>query len=162
VQARDDPATIATPALAGDLFALVVYLHKNCNSDLFEAVGQLELSLSQIKLLHFLEDAAGPITLKEGAELVRVSLPAASRLVDDLVRRGFVARAEDTEDRRMKRLTSTEAGRAVTRRLNAARLTGLTQFIESLTEPERAAVQQALSILTERDEVAACRPEGTV
>jgi DNA-binding MarR family transcriptional regulator len=148
-----------TQALAGDLYALVVYLHKNCNSDLFEAVGAIELSLTQIKLLHHLEHAEAPISLKEGAELVHVSLPAASRLVDDLVRRGFVARAEDTEDRRMKRIAATEAGRAVTRRLNAARLSGLTQFIESLTEHERAAVEHALAILTERDDVAACRPE---
>jgi DNA-binding MarR family transcriptional regulator len=145
--------------LAGDLYALVVYVHKNCNSDLFEAVGELELSLTQIKLMHFLEDAEDPISLKEGAELVHVSLPAASRLVEDLVRRGFVARTEDTEDRRMKRITSTDAGLAVTRRLNAARLSGLTQFVQSLTEPERAAVHHALSILTERDDLAACRPE---
>ena len=148
-----------TQALAGDLYALVVYLHKNCNSDLFEAVGALELSLTQIKLLHFLEDAEAPITLKEGAELVHVSLPAASRLVEDLVRRGYVARDEDTDDRRMKRIAATEAGLAVTRRLNRARLSGLTQFIESLTDPERDAVQRALAILTERDAVAACRPE---
>ena len=148
-----------TQALAGDLYALVVYVHKNCNSDLFEAVGELELSLTQIKLMHFLEDADAPMSLKEGAELVHVSLPAASRLVEDLVRRGFVARAEDTEDRRMKRIAATEAGRAVTRRLNAARLSGLTQFIESLTDTERDAVHHALSILTEREDLAACRPE---
>jgi DNA-binding MarR family transcriptional regulator len=148
-----------TQALAGDLYALVVYVHKHCNSDLFEAVGELELSLSQIKLLHFLEDSEGPISLKEGAELVRVSLPAASRLVDDLVRRGFVARDEDADDRRMKRIAATAAGLAVTRRLNAARLTGLTQFIETLNDTERAAVQQALSILTQRADLAACRPE---
>lgn len=159
MQVRDEPATTSTTALAGDLYALVVYLHKNCNADLFEAVGELELSLSQIKLLHFLDGAATPITLKEGAELVRVSLPAASRLVEDLVRRGFVARDEDAEDRRMKRLTITDVGRAVTRRLNAARLIGLTQFIESLNETERHAVAHALSTLLERDAVAACRPE---
>ena len=42
---------------AGDLYALVVFLHKNCNSDLFEAMGVLELTMTQIKLLHQLEDA---------------------------------------------------------------------------------------------------------
>lgn len=148
-----------TQALAGDLYALVVYVHKNCNADLFEAVGDLELSLTQIKLLHHLEHANAPISLKEGAELVHVSLPAASRLVDDLVRRGYVARHEDTEDRRMKRITSTDAGRAVTRRLNAARLNGLRQFVETLDDGERAAVRQALSLLTQREDLAACRPE---
>jgi DNA-binding MarR family transcriptional regulator len=156
-------APTGTPAptpLAGDLYALVVYLHKNCNSDLFAAVGALELTLTQIKLLHHLEDQARELTLKEAAELVLVSLPAASRTVDDLVRRGFVERHEDVEDRRMKRVLLTEAGRSVIRRLNAARLSGLEQFTQTLTDAERRKLSGALSQLLERADVAACRPEG--
>jgi DNA-binding MarR family transcriptional regulator len=80
-------------------------------------------------------------------------------MVDDLVRREFVERREDPEDRRMKRVRVTDSGRAVTRRLNAARLSGLQQFTESLTPSERRALSGALSKLLERDDVAACRPE---
>ncbi len=101
----------ATDGLAADLYALVVFLHKSCNSDFFEAVGALELTLTQIKLLHHLEAAERELTLKEAADLVLISLPAASRTVDDLVRRGFVIRHEDTEDRRMKRISPTDDGR---------------------------------------------------
>jgi DNA-binding MarR family transcriptional regulator len=108
-------ATKQRNELAGDLYALVIYLHKNCNSDLFEAVGALELTLTQIKLLHHLEQAEQPLSLKEAAGLVLVSLPAASRLVDDLVRRGFAQRDEDLVDRRMKRVTLTDDGRALER-----------------------------------------------
>jgi DNA-binding MarR family transcriptional regulator len=157
------PSTAVSPTphddLAGDLYALVVYLHKNCSSDLFEAVGVLELSLTQIKLLHQLEDATSEITLKRAAELVHVSLPAASRMVDDLVRRGFVARHEDAEDRRMKRVSITDSGHAVIRRLNAARLNRLQQFTGSLTEPERRDLATALIRLLQRPDVAACRLE---
>ena len=153
-------STVEPTDLAGDLYALVVFLHKNCNADLFEAVGALELTLTQIKLLHHLEDASRELTLKEAAELVLVSLPAASRTVDDLVRRGFVTRHEDSEDRRMKRVSLTEAGRSVIRRLNAARLSGLEQFTETLTDAERSALAQALLTLLEREDVAVCRPEG--
>jgi DNA-binding MarR family transcriptional regulator len=145
--------------LAADLYALVVHLHKHCNSDLFEAVGALELSLTQIKLLHNLEDAPRELTLKEGAELVHVSMPAASRMVDDLVRRGFVERNEDVEDRRMKRVRLTDSGRSVIRRLNAARLSGLEQFTLSLSPSERQALAAALESLLARPDVAACRPE---
>jgi DNA-binding MarR family transcriptional regulator len=159
VQAAVAPTT-APSDLAGDLYAVVVYTHKNCNADLFEAVGALELTLTQIKLLHHLEDQCRELTLKEGAQLVHVSLPAASRMVDDLVRRGFVERHEDAEDRRMKRVRLTDDGRSVIRRLNAARLTGLEQFIQTLTGAEREPLARALSQLLERDEVAACRPEG--
>jgi DNA-binding MarR family transcriptional regulator len=152
-------AALSPRDIAADLYALVVHLHKNCNSDLFEAVGALELSLTQIKLLHHLEDATAELSLKRAAELVHVSLPAASRMVDELVRRGFVERHEDAEDRRMKRVSVTEAGRAVIRRLNAARLTGLQEFTRSLTDPERHDLAAALSNLLRRPEIAACRPE---
>jgi DNA-binding MarR family transcriptional regulator len=156
------PSDAATPPadLATDLYALVVYLHKNCNNDLFEAVAALELTLTQIKLLHHLEDPDAALTVKEAAELVHVSLPAASRTVDDLVRRGFVERHEDPDDRRMKRVSPTEAGHAVIRRLNAARRNGLEQFTHTLTDTERRRLGGALSKLLERPDVAACRPEG--
>jgi DNA-binding MarR family transcriptional regulator len=150
---------LTTASIANELYALVVHMHKNCNADLFAAVGELELTLTQIKLLHHLDDAPTPLSLKHAAELVHVSLPAASRTVDDLVRRGFAARDEDTEDRRMKRVTITAAGRSVIRRLNAARLNGLEQFVASLTDTERESLRGALSLLHERPEVAACRLE---
>jgi DNA-binding MarR family transcriptional regulator len=146
-------------ALAGDLYALIVFVHKHCNADLFEALGALELTLTQVKLLHHLEDQPRELTLKEAAELVHVSLPAASRMVDDLVRRGLAQRREDDEDRRMKRVCLTDGGRTVIRRLNAARLSGLEQFAKTLTTTERRSLAQALSKLLEREDVAACRPE---
>jgi DNA-binding MarR family transcriptional regulator len=145
--------------LTGDLYALIVYLHKHCNRDLFEAVGALEVSLSQLKLLHHLEAAASELTLKQAAESVHVSLPAASRMVDDLVRRGFVERHEDTGDRRMKRVSITADGRAVIGRLNAARLRGLQQFTHSLSDDERRYLADALAHILQRDDVKACRPE---
>ena len=147
-------------ALAPDLYAVVVFMHKHCNHDLFEAVGALELTLTQIKLLHHLDDAARELSLGEAAELVHVSLPAASRTVEDLVRRGFVERREDPADRRMKRIRLTGPGRAAIRRLNAARLSGLEQFAETLDEPERVALAEALTRLVRRPEIAACRPEA--
>ena len=167
VQSRADSVAPSEPkvpsehtSLAADLYALITHLHKHCNSDLLEALGTLELSLTQIKLLHHLEDCPSELTLKQGAEAVHVSLPAASRLVEDLVHRGLVQRHEDVEDRRMKRIRLTDHGRTVISQLNAARLTGLEHFVQNLTDAERHAFQEALSLLTERPDVAACRPEG--
>src|SRR4051794_5271611 len=109
IPSSDPTASLPASALAEDLYAMVVYLHKNCNNDLFEAVGELELTLTQIKLLHHLEDPDHVLTLKEAAELVHISLPAASRTVEDLVRRGFAERHEDLDDRRMKRVSLTDS-----------------------------------------------------
>jgi DNA-binding MarR family transcriptional regulator len=151
--------TTGDASLAEDLYALIVFLHKNCNADLFEAVGALELSLSQIKLLHHLEDEPLELSLTQAAEVVHVSMPAASRMVDDLVRRGFAQRREDDDDRRMKRVALTEGGRVAIRRLNAARLSGLEQFAGDLNATEQASLARALQLLLEREDIAACRPE---
>ncbi len=154
-----DAQGVDVKALAADLYALISHLHKHCNADLFEAVGALELSLSQIKLLHHLDDNPTALTLKQGAEAVHVSLPAASRLVEDLVHRGFIERHEDVEDRRMKRIQLTDQGREAIARLNAARLTGLEHFVVGLSSAERRALAQVLTKLLAREELAASRPQ---
>jgi DNA-binding MarR family transcriptional regulator len=159
--AADTTVEATSPSgLATDLYALVVFLHKNCNADLFEAMGVLELGMTQIKLLHQLEEAPSALTLKELAERIKLSLPAASRTIDDLVRRGFVERHEDEDDRRMKRVSVTDRGRHVIRKLNAARLNGLEEFAQTLTDDERRTLGEALQLLLRRPEVAVCRPEG--
>jgi DNA-binding MarR family transcriptional regulator len=148
----------ADKALAADLYALIAHVHKNCNADLLETVGTLELSLTQIKLLHHLADTTAELTLKQGAEAVKVSLPAASRLVEDLVHRGLVERHEDAEDRRMKRISLTDAGRDAITRLNQARLSGLENFVATLTETERQCLAATLAQLLGREDIAASRP----
>jgi DNA-binding MarR family transcriptional regulator len=150
---------VPTGELGGELYALMTYLHKSCQADVFEAVGALELTMTQIKVLHHLDQHEHALTVKEAAEVVSLSLPAASRAIDDLVRRGFAQRQEDVADRRMKRVSITGQGRAAIRRLNAARLQGLEEFVETLGSQERARLASALAKLLERSEIAACRLE---
>jgi DNA-binding MarR family transcriptional regulator len=147
--------------IASDLYELVIYLHKNCNNDLFDAVAELDLSLTQIKVLHYLEQSEeAPLSLKDLAALIPVSLPAASRAVDELVQRGLVTRSEDDADRRIKRVDVTAAGRQVSIQLAAARLSGFEQFAATLSSDERTDLAHALSTLLRREEIAACRPTG--
>lgn len=153
---RDDAST---DDLARDLYALITYLHKSCQADVFEAVGALELTMTQIKVLHHVDQNDRSLTVKEVAEVVSLSLPAASRAVDDLVRRGFAERQEDLVDRRMKRISITPRGRASIRRLNAARLSGLEEFVETLSVQQRARLSTALANLLERPDIAGCRRE---
>ena len=95
-----------------------------------------------------------------GRELVLISLPAASRMVDDLFRRGFVERHEDAEDRRMKRVCLTDGGRVrdpPAERRPPERARAVHRDLD-----RRRATQalRALSKLLEREDVAACRPGG--
>lgn len=145
--------------LASDLYALVLFLLKSGTPGLLQALGESDLSMTQIKLLHHLEHAERDLALKELAEMTGISLPAASRAVDELFHRRLVERNEDAQDRRMKRVHITEPGREVSMRLNACRLIGLQQFAANLDPSEREILDAALSRLLAREEIAACRPK---
>ncbi|WP_312869270.1 MarR family winged helix-turn-helix transcriptional regulator [Amycolatopsis pithecellobii] len=75
-----------------------------------EVVDTLGMSFVKAKALRFL--AAHPMTMRELAEQLLTDRPYATVLVDDLERRGLVARAVHPDDRRSKIVTPTAAGRA--------------------------------------------------
>jgi DNA-binding MarR family transcriptional regulator len=69
-----------------------------------------ELSVGQVAALYLVDDR-GTMRVSDVAEATGRALPAASRMVDDLVRRGFLEREEDPSDRRARVLTLTASGR---------------------------------------------------
>jgi DNA-binding MarR family transcriptional regulator len=82
-----------------------------------------------------------------------------SRAVEGLFERGLVTREEDPGDRRMKRVSLTDAGRRAPQALNAARLSALQELIGDLAEDEARALARALALIIERRaEMAAYRP----
>jgi DNA-binding MarR family transcriptional regulator len=147
-------------ALAESVGAFLSYAQKSSGEDFFRLVGELELSLSQLKLLMLLE-RDGEQQLAVVAEQLILSLPAASRAVDALHRRDLVVRREDEEDRRQKRVAITASGSEIVGRLSAARLAGIREFIETLTTQEQDDLAAALAPIVARDEVAACIPKRT-
>jgi MarR family 2-MHQ and catechol resistance regulon transcriptional repressor len=82
-------------------------------------------------------------------------MPAISRSVDGLVQRGLVTRAENTEDRRMKTLQVTDAGRELLERLMELRFAGVEEFVGTLTPEERTNLADALDPIVSREDVAA-------
>jgi DNA-binding MarR family transcriptional regulator len=145
--------------LTRDMYALASYLMRSANAGIFEQIGELDVSFTQLKALSVLESDGEERSVKALAEALGVSLPAMSRAVDGLFERGFVRREEDPSDRRMKRIGLTDAGRAVPLALGQARLSALQELIGSLHDDEAAALGAALGpILTRREEIAAYRP----
>jgi DNA-binding MarR family transcriptional regulator len=146
-------------ALTRDMYALASYLMRTANVGTFNAIAELDLSFTQIKALCALEADGEERSVKALAESLGVSLPAMSRAVDGLFERGFVGREEDAEDRRMKRVRLTDAGRTVPQALNEARLSALQELLSSLGEEEARALEHALALILERRaEIAAYRP----
>ena len=132
---------------------------RSANAGIFEQIGELDVSFTQLKALSVLESDGEERSVKALAEALGVSLPAMSRAVDGLFERGFVGREEDAADRRMKRVGLTDAGRAVPQALNDARLSALQELMSSLVDEEADALANALGLILERRyDIAAYRP----
>jgi DNA-binding MarR family transcriptional regulator len=122
--------------------------------DFYRAVGELELSISQIRMLHLLTGSLAEASLKELSDEIGLSMPAVSRSVDALVQRGLVTRTESTTDRRHKAVRATDEANRLTERLIELRVAGISDFVASLSSEERAALTQALSPIVAREDIA--------
>jgi DNA-binding MarR family transcriptional regulator len=139
----------STQQLSEVLAPLWAYLNRRSSADLFRMVAELDSSFSQVKMLFLLEDG-GEHSVKDIAQHLGLSLPAASRAVDGLIQRGYVSRRESAEDRRSRLVALTDEGRAVVDRVLRARLQTLEQFAAELTPQERDRLYNALLPIVER------------
>jgi DNA-binding MarR family transcriptional regulator len=119
------------------------------------------LSLTQVKALLMLAgpDGEEPYAGRDIAERLEVSLASVSRAVDGLVRGRLVSRVEDSEDRRVRRLTITDEGRRLAGEIVAARMADLEAFAEGLTASQRRKLDAALDAVLEDEEIRAVARE---
>jgi DNA-binding MarR family transcriptional regulator len=76
-----------------------------------------DFSMKEYDVLYTLSKCPEPIRLTDLNRHVLLSQPALSRMVDRLADRGLVDRVVDSGDRRVVRLSLTDDGRAVQRRI---------------------------------------------
>ena len=149
--------------LAADLYALASHVMRNSHRGAFETIAALDLSFSQIKTLYAIYSSEQELSLKALAESLGMTVATMSRTVDALVDRGFIDRTEDPEDRRMKRITLTEAGAQVPAELNRSRLLGIQDLAQSVSDQEAHSLGAALRDLVEaHPEIAAHRPKNAL
>lgn len=100
---------------------------------------------------HAVSELAGVETLGQlelGGRLC-LEKSSVSRIVAQLVKRGWVERLAKQEDGRASVLRLTEAGRVVASHLAQARAAKFDQLLSSIPEGERTGILQALDVLTE-------------
>lgn len=102
-----DSALEAAAAAAADF---IDRTHAALHASTVETLGTLDLTFSQVRMLFVLIQADTPLPVNEVADGVGLSLAAAGRAADRLVADGLVDRREDARDRRIKRLSLTDAG----------------------------------------------------
>jgi DNA-binding MarR family transcriptional regulator len=153
VRVQSNSASI--DGLADGLFDLFTCLTKTTQSEVFQALAELDLSMSQVRMLFLIEAAPQAPALHELAAQLTLSMAATGRAADALVRLGLVDRHEDQADRRVKRITLTGAARDLLLRLSAARREDMRLFAERLREDERVLLIEALTPILNRPEIRA-------
>ncbi len=104
--------------LAEELFELNSQVHDRAVGLVGPMPMPPDLTMQQMRVLDHIVKTPG-ITGHELGELLHVSAPTASGLIERLVEKGLVTRTDDAEDRRVRRLHPTEAGLDVMRQMNS-------------------------------------------
>ncbi|MET0618030.1 MAG: MarR family transcriptional regulator [Luteibacter sp.] len=137
----------STHPLAAELMGILVPIIKDSQTTVAAAMAGFDLTFSQMRMLWVLDHDGSDLAVSELAETVSLSLPAAGRAVDSMVRQGLLSRREDGVDRRIKRIGLTASGRDVLEQISRARGKSADRFIEALTDDERTALAGALATL---------------
>src|SRR5829696_1715777 len=96
--------TVSAEQLGDDLLRFIGTVMKGDQGELFEIVAELDLTMPQMRGMLVLSAASKQgLPLTELAPRMGLSVAAAGRAVDGLVRNDLVSRTEDTADRRVKR-----------------------------------------------------------
>ena len=91
----------------------------------------------------------GPHSVGQLAEVLGVSRPATTQLVDKLVEHGMVERRHDPQDRRVVLVDYVPGMHEVARRIMESRRSRLLKAMESLTDEEARAFFKGLKTITE-------------
>lgn len=119
-------------------------------SDVFETNANRNLqshgvTLAQMKVLAFLDHTEdGSTTLKSLEAHFKVSQATIAGIAARLERKGLVQGYIDLDDRRVKHIALSPAGRQLCGHTKSAVERGERQFLETLTPQERATLQQLL------------------
>ena len=104
-------------------------------------------TVPQIRSLIFANVEEEP-SLSKLAEHVGLSLPAASRMVDLLVRRGLLKRESGSGDRRRVSLATTARGRSEFQRARGAAAKAMSVQLAGLTPTQRSVLSEAMRLLS--------------
>jgi DNA-binding MarR family transcriptional regulator len=124
-----------------------VFMHRSFR-DFKRFMDEAGLSPSQVNALMRLRYGK-QCGVSDVAEHLGITNAAASQMVERLVQMGLMQRTEAQDDRRVKHLTLTEAGRALVERGVDARRRWLEDLTCTLTPEQQEIIANALTMLTE-------------
>ncbi|HWY80190.1 MAG TPA: MarR family transcriptional regulator [Candidatus Sulfotelmatobacter sp.] len=113
--------------------------------------GIAHLSVLQIHTLNFLKQQNNA-QMSEIAEYFHIEMPSATSLLNKLVALQLVKRQNDKNDRRMVRVTLTEAGNELLEKAMEEKLIHIEKMLSYLTDKEQHELLRLLEKLNDRIE----------
>jgi len=143
--ATSDPTS--PDALAADLERIAMGAVGLTTRALSRADTGFELTFPQWRALLVVGDAEDGARIGQVATRVGVTLPATSRLLRRLERRGLTTLAVDEDDHRATRARLTDRGRQVRAAILADRHAAIRDVVDALPEPDRLDLASGLRAL---------------
>ena len=140
--ASTGPASTGRGQLANDAWEALLTAHAALMKQFAAEDIWEEVSMREYDVLYTLSKGLDPLRLGDLNRHVLLSQPALSRLVDRLAERGLVERCADPADGRGVRLSLTDAGRVVQRRIGRQHARGVARAMTAgLTAAELAQLE---------------------
>lgn len=131
-------------SLSAALGELLGGLMASVQSDRIDQLIELDLSLSQARILLIMGQRPEPWPIHRIAEEVGLSLASAGRNIDRLVALDLLSRTENPEDRRVKLIDVTKTGRQAIAQHFAPKVAAVEAFAEALPAPVAADLEVAI------------------
>lgn len=124
-----------------------------------ESMLDSDMTFSQARAIMALGQSGEPLPINELATRIQLSVAAAGRNVEQLVRAGLVDRVEDDADRRIKRVSLSEKGRGQISQFVTAKRSRAIEVINSLEPDDRVRLLAAFTPILAKLGTATCFPE---
>ncbi len=150
------------PGAASVLSALEAFMQvlmSNAEDAGFESLMDSELTFSQARTIMVLGQSGEPLPIKDLAARIQLSVAAAGRNVEQLVRAGLVDRVEDGADRRIKRVSLSAKGREQIGQFVRAKRSRALTVLEGLSPDDRVRLLAAFTPILATFGTATCFPE---
>jgi len=116
--------------------ARIFAFFRMAREQIFCAKPHCSSSFMDIAILHAAMEKDNP-SMKDVADMLRITGPSATVMIDRLVESGELVRTEDKEDRRVVRIGITEAGKKILKNGIKDSIAGMDRFLAVLDGRER-------------------------
>jgi DNA-binding MarR family transcriptional regulator len=144
---------------AGAALQRLVNLISHRSGRVISIMSEASVTLPQVLLLNRV-DAIGSTSPSDIALEAQASAPAASQMIERLVRQGLLRRVEDPSDRRRKVISLSPAARALLKKLEAARAVDYELGLAPLGAELKSAMAEVLRQAADELERALDRTRG--